>query len=279
MKTFMRKIISLFLVCSCILSVAACGGYNSNSLGGSSPSTACTHSYTSEITKEATCGKNGIKNFTCRLCGDSYSEEIMKTNNHTFTSDITKESSCAETGVKTHTCIICGDSYMEDIKKTDDHDYKSIVVKEATDNIPGTRKYTCSICRDSYEQQFLLSKVNCVGTIAKKPLKNGLGLSDGYLACTLESVSINQNNEITQLCFKIESHTNITNFGTDNAPVFHPSIKCYECGKWVATSAFRVPSYIKSMETIYVTKNVKNPPITLSEGCSYTASVVFLDYA
>ena len=41
------------------------------------------HSYTSKITKAATCKEAGVKTFTC-LCGDSYTESIPKLTTHTF---------------------------------------------------------------------------------------------------------------------------------------------------------------------------------------------------
>lgn len=45
---------------------------------GTSPSetTQCEHNYTSKVTTEATCSKDGVKTFTCSVCNDSYTESI-----------------------------------------------------------------------------------------------------------------------------------------------------------------------------------------------------------
>ena len=42
-----------------------------------------THSYTSTVTKQPTCGATGVKTFTCS-CGDSYTETIAATGAHTY---------------------------------------------------------------------------------------------------------------------------------------------------------------------------------------------------
>ena len=39
----------------------------------------CTHSYTSKVTTAPTCGKNGVRTYTCSVCGDKYKETIPAT--------------------------------------------------------------------------------------------------------------------------------------------------------------------------------------------------------
>ena len=73
-----------------------------------------THSYTSTVTKEATCGEDGIRTYTCS-CGDSYTEAIPATGNHAYTSKVTKEPDVGVTGIKTYTCSVCGHTYTEEI--------------------------------------------------------------------------------------------------------------------------------------------------------------------
>ena len=62
-----------------------------------------THSYTSKVTKKATCTTNGVRTYTCS-CGDSYTQTIAKTghkytsyvynNDATYTKDGTKTAKC-----------------------------------------------------------------------------------------------------------------------------------------------------------------------------------------
>ncbi len=93
------KLIACMLAAMTLFTFTACG------------ESKCSHSYTSVITKEATCKVAGIRTYTCGVCGDSYTEDIAKLTTHTYTSVITKEATCNETGIKTYTCGVCGHNY------------------------------------------------------------------------------------------------------------------------------------------------------------------------
>ena len=137
MKAVIKRILSLILSCCCIFSVSACGDKENNPSNESSPKIpSCSHTYTSEITKEATCKESGVKTYTCEACGDFYTEDIAKSTTHSYTSQVTKEATCKETGIKTFTCSVCGDSYTETINKTNNHNWN-----EATCSVAKT----CSI--------------------------------------------------------------------------------------------------------------------------------------
>ncbi|MBR6826376.1 MAG: family 10 glycosylhydrolase [Oscillospiraceae bacterium] len=69
------------------------------------------HTYTSAVTKAATCTEEGVRTFTCE-CGDTYTETIAKLA-HTYTGK-TDET----TGKITYTCSGCGDSYITDCGHT-----------------------------------------------------------------------------------------------------------------------------------------------------------------
>ena len=65
------------------------------------------HSYTSKVTKEATCGADGTKTFTCS-CGDTYTEKIAATGQHSWSS--WKTETCAlvnRKGTDKRTCSTC----------------------------------------------------------------------------------------------------------------------------------------------------------------------------
>lgn len=66
-----------------------------------------THSYSSKVTTAATCGKEGVKTFTCS-CGDSYTEKIAATGQHSWGSWSTE--ACAlvnRKGTEKRTCKTC----------------------------------------------------------------------------------------------------------------------------------------------------------------------------
>ena len=76
------------------------------------------HKYNGEVTTEPTEDAEGVRTYTCSLCGDVYTESIPKlekTHKHKYEEIVTKEASCLENGVMTYTCE-CGDSYSEPIE-------------------------------------------------------------------------------------------------------------------------------------------------------------------
>ena len=66
------------------------------------------HSYTSEVTKEATCTEAGTTTYTCE-CGDSYTEEIPKTEHVPGDWEISKKPTLIKDGEKVKKCTICGE--------------------------------------------------------------------------------------------------------------------------------------------------------------------------
>ena len=160
------------------------------------------HSYTSKVTKAATCTVAGVKTFTCSKCSHSYTESIPATGHswtaatctaaktcsvckatdgaalgHSYTSKVTKAATCTAAGVKTFTCSKCSNSYTESIaatghkwtaatctaaktcsvcKTTDGaalgHSYTSKVTKAATCTVAGVKTFTCSKCSHSYTE-------------------------------------------------------------------------------------------------------------------------------
>ncbi|MCD7848243.1 MAG: hypothetical protein LUG49_09505, partial [Oscillospiraceae bacterium] len=71
-----------------------------------------THTYTSEVTTAATCTDNGVKTYTCTVCGETYTEEIQATG-HSYQTVVTAPT-CTEKGYTTYTCTTCGYSYTAD---------------------------------------------------------------------------------------------------------------------------------------------------------------------
>ncbi len=68
------------------------------------------HSYTSKVTREASCTEPGETTYTCD-CGESYTEEIP-VKDHSFV-DKTVEPTYDEQGYTEHTCSVCGYSFKD----------------------------------------------------------------------------------------------------------------------------------------------------------------------
>ncbi|MCD8094609.1 MAG: fibronectin type III domain-containing protein [Ruminococcus sp.] len=113
------------------------------------------HSYDDgEITTEATCTTDGVKTYTCTVCGNSYTETIEAVGYHTVVTDEAVDATCTESGLTAGShCSVCGEIFeeQETIAATG-HDYVSEVTTEATCTTDGLRTYTCSNCGDSYTE-------------------------------------------------------------------------------------------------------------------------------
>lgn len=92
-----------------------------------------THSYTSEVSKEATCTEVGEKTFTCE-CGDSYTEEIAALG-HIEVVDEAKKATCTETGLtEGKHCSVCDEVLLaQEIVATLEHNYENGTCKNCGD--------------------------------------------------------------------------------------------------------------------------------------------------
>lgn len=91
------------------------------------------------VTKAATCKKEGVKTYTCTICKETKTETIAKLTTHTWDSGkITKEATCKEEGVKTYTCSVCNEAKTESIAKLTTHTSSA----EATATTP----QICTVC-------------------------------------------------------------------------------------------------------------------------------------
>ena len=79
---------------------------------------ACTHNYTFETTTAATCTADGVRTYTCSVCGNTYTEPIPATGHSYDTGVVTKPATVAETGIRTYTCSVCKATCTETIPLT-----------------------------------------------------------------------------------------------------------------------------------------------------------------
>lgn len=98
-----------------------------------------THSYVSSITSNPTCTNAGVRTYRCS-CGNSYTESIPATG-HKYNNTKVEPTLTAD-GYTLHTCSVCGNSYTDQVvkapqKKDDGWYYCSSMPKEVT-----TQDYT-----------------------------------------------------------------------------------------------------------------------------------------
>ncbi|MGN0527518.1 MAG: hypothetical protein ACI4IE_00190, partial [Eubacterium sp.] len=115
------------------------------------------HSYTSEVTKEATCGADGEMTYTCNVGTEShsYTEPISATGNHTWDDGtVTKEATETETGIMTYECTVCHQTKTEEIPVKDHEHSYTAVVTDPTCTQQGYTTHTC-VCGDEYVDSYV----------------------------------------------------------------------------------------------------------------------------
>lgn len=105
-----------------------------------------------EITTEPTCIKEGVKTFTCTICGDTKTETISKAADKHLHSEIRdkKDATCKDEGYTGDTyCTDCGKkiSSGKTIVKTDNHNWNTgEITTSPTCKDTGVKTFTCTIC-------------------------------------------------------------------------------------------------------------------------------------
>lgn len=79
------------------------------------------------ITTPATCGKDGVKTYTCVYCGGTRTEPVPATGAHRYGGVVTTPATCETAGEKIFTCAGCGGHYVEPISATG-HDWSDWLV-------------------------------------------------------------------------------------------------------------------------------------------------------
>jgi hypothetical protein len=121
--------------------------------GEEEPEAPHSHSYTSSVTKAATCTTAGVRTYTCS-CGHSYTASIPATGHKWNNGVVTVAPTEEKEGVRTYTCTLCGETYTETIAALDHkHNYASTVIAPTCTN-QGYTEHTCP-CGDSYKDTYV----------------------------------------------------------------------------------------------------------------------------
>ncbi len=117
------------------------------------------------VTKEPTATEEGIKTYTCTVCGNTKTTTLPATGTGEPTDDpceeghtwnegvVTTPATCAVDGVKTFTCTVCGEQKTEVIPATGVHTYdEGVVTTPATCTEDGVKTFTCTVCGTTYTE-------------------------------------------------------------------------------------------------------------------------------
>lgn len=109
------------------------------------------HSYDGgKITTPATCGKEGVKTYTCTTCGAVKTEAVAKADHTWDSGKVTKEATCSQEGEMVYTCTACGATKTEQTD-TLEHNYTVIGYVPATCEENGAMEFLCADCGYSYD--------------------------------------------------------------------------------------------------------------------------------
>ena len=105
------------------------------------------HAYSFEVTTEATCEADGVKTFTCTVCGYSYEQAVPATgHNLEVVADSVQAPTCTEAGSQTEKCTKCDYSETKELAATG-HTEEEIPMQAPTCTEPGlSAGKKCSVC-------------------------------------------------------------------------------------------------------------------------------------
>lgn len=109
------------------------------------------HSYNDGVvTTEPTCTEEGVKTYTCTVCGDTYTEAVPATGHSYDDGVVTTEATCTEEGVMTYTCTVCGATKTEAIPATGHTEGEAVMENEiaatCTENGSYDSVVYCTVC-------------------------------------------------------------------------------------------------------------------------------------
>lgn len=113
------------------------------------------------ITKEATETEEGIKTYTCSICGDTKTEAIPKKDHTWDEGKVTKKATCTEDGLKVYTCRVCAETKEEVLKATGHQHTELRNEKKATCTEEGyTGDTYCTDCGELIKKGSVTEKAN-----------------------------------------------------------------------------------------------------------------------
>lgn len=99
------------------------------------------------VTTAPTCDTDGVKTYTCTVCGDTKPETVPATGNHTMVTVVDKAATCGAAGSQHRECSVCHTKEAATtIPATGKHTMITIVDKAATCGAAGTQHRECSVC-------------------------------------------------------------------------------------------------------------------------------------
>ena len=109
------------------------------------------HTLTSSVTQYPTCTVDGVRSYSCTVCGAVDHTEAIPATGHTYPEAgegiVTKAATCTEPGIMSYTCTVCGQgAYTEPIQALG-HKFELVEATAPTCTEPGHGQYMqCTRC-------------------------------------------------------------------------------------------------------------------------------------
>ncbi|MBQ9880526.1 MAG: hypothetical protein IJM45_08860, partial [Clostridia bacterium] len=143
------------------------------------------------ITTAATCSSEGVKTYTCSVCGTTKTETIDKdASNHVGGTELrnVKAATCGDDGYTGDTyCKGCGAKLTSGtvVNKTGHHSWNNgKVTKAATCSSEGVKTYTCTVCKATKTESIAKNLANHAGGTELRNVKAATSTEDGYTGDT-----------------------------------------------------------------------------------------------
>ena len=230
------------------------------------------HSWTEGVvTKEPTCEEAGSKEYLCKSCGETRTEEIPAFG-HTWNLTATVTSTCVAEGYHVYTCETCKQTKREVIPKLA-HNMVTVIDSVATCGTVGKQHQECSACGGVRTE---LPDTPATGAHSWK--ENGVVAATcttaGSRSCICETCGQTRSEAIPAT----GTHTWGAYAVTEAATAVKEGIEtriCSVCGQTESRSVARLNAYVKVTESTFPMKRRQTftLPVTMESG-DYIESVI-----
>ena len=233
------------------------------------PAESHVHSYSSKVTKNATCTSTGVRTYSC-ACGESYTVTIPKTS-HTPVTDQAVAATCTQAGKTEGThCAVCGMvlKAQTPVPKLEHIWDAGKVTKQPTATVEGTKTYTCSMCKKVKTEQIpALGIQEHTHSYTSKVTQPATCTSEGTRIYTC-ACGYSYTEKIEK-----KQHTVVLDKG-------QPAT-CTQAGKTEGSHCSICGTVIKARETVAATGHihteVRNARAATTSSCGYTGDIYCKD--
>ncbi|MCC8073996.1 MAG: leucine-rich repeat protein, partial [Clostridiales bacterium] len=227
------------------------------------------HSYNDGVvTTAATCTESGVTTYTCKVCGETKTEEIEPTGHYYVESTVSP--TCEDEGYTMKTCLYCNDVEKYDYVSAYGHTETTKVGTYATTSSDGTVITYCSVCNEELYE-------TTVNKISSVTLSSTSYTYDGTVKSPTVTVKDSSGNKLTANT----DYTVTVPSGRKNAGTYTYKIVFKGNYSGTVTKTMTINSASASKYTVTLSKTsytydgtVKSPTVTVkdSSGKKLTAN-------